>query len=96
MKIETVIPEQDKKRIEKYQRKIQEIKDSHIADTELLCSYSLHGIIKFQYKMKEDPLIKMYEKMIEDIYTYAVPQTRLIAENDEDKKILKGLLDKNG
>lgn len=96
MKVETIIPEHDRKRIEEYQSKIQEIKDSHIADTELLCFYSLRGMIKFRHKMKEDPLIKIYEKMIEYIHERTVPQMILIAENDEDKKKLYTMVQRGG
>lgn len=92
MKVKTVIPEKDRKQIEYYQSKILEIKESHIDEINLLCDYSLRGIIKYEHKIKEDPLIKMYEKLIEYIYIYAVPQLLLIPENDEDKKLIERII----
>lgn len=96
MKVETIIPEQDKKRIEEYQEKIKEIVESYFDDKGVISVSYIFKLPQIVHMVKNDPLIKMYEKMIEDIYTYAIPQTFLITENDEDKKILKGLLDKNG
>lgn len=93
MRIETVIPESDRKKIEKYQEKIQERMESYFDDID--SSVLIPEQTKIIQNMGNDLAIKLYEKCIEDVYTYMVPQTILIAENEEDKKILEGLIRKD-
>lgn len=94
MKIETVIPERDREKIEEYQEKIQERMESYFDDID--GAVLIPEQAKIIQKMKNDSAIKLYEKCIEHVYTYMVLQTILIAESEEDKKILEGLIGENG
>lgn len=46
-------------------------------------------------RINTDSTIKSLEKAIEYIYIHTVPKTILISENEEDKKILEGLIRKD-
>lgn len=93
MKVGTVIPEVDKKEIEKYQKKIRKIMKSYFDDMD--SAFSIREITKSIHMMENDSTIKMYEKLIEYIYMHTVPKTVLIAESEEDERILQGILNKN-
>lgn len=96
MKIETVFPEQDRKKIEQYQEKIKERMESYFDDIDSASAFSIREMTKSIYMMEHDLAIKLYEKCIENIYTYSVPQTILISENEDDNQILKGLIENHG
>lgn len=86
MKIEKIFPKGFEELIELYQLKIQE-------GIKFYLNFELENAI---YGIENDSSIKAYKKKIEEIYTYTVPRIILIAENDEDKNVLKRFLDKNG
>lgn len=98
MKVETIISEKDRKQIEKWKSKIQEIMESYFDDIDIdsPSAFSICETTKAIRMMEHDLAIKLYEKCIENIYTYSIPQTILIAKNEEDKKILKELIGKHG
>lgn len=95
MKIETIIPERDREKIEEYQEKIKERMESYFDDIDIdsAPAFSICETTKAIRMMENDSVIKLYEKCIEHVYTYMVPQTILIAESEEDKKILEGLIE---
>lgn len=70
--------------------------ESYFEDIDNASAFSVREMTKAIRMMENDPVIKLYEKCIENIYIYSVPKTILIAENEEDKEILKGLIDENG
>lgn len=95
MKVETIIPEKDRKQIEKWKSKIQEIMESYFDDIETGSAFSIREITKSIRAMENDIEIKMYEKLIENVYRNMVPKTVLIAESEEDKRMLDAMLNKN-
>lgn len=94
MKIETIIPERDRKKIEEYQEKIQERMEPYFDDID--SAFSIREMAETIRMMENDSVIKLYEKCIEHVYTYMVPQTILIAESEEDKKILEEIIGRAG
>lgn len=96
MKVETVIPEKDRKQIEYYQSKIQERMESYFDDIDCASAFSIRDMTKSIRMMNNDSIIKLCEKRIENICEYSIPQTILIAENEAEQEILKGLIAKYG
>lgn len=96
MRIKTMFPEHDRKKIEEYQEKIKERIESYFDDIDGASAFSIREMTKAIRMMEHDLAIKLYEKCIENIYTYSIPQTILIPESEEDKKILEGLIGENG
>lgn len=94
MRVETVITEQDRKRIEEYQEKIKKRMESYFDDIDIDSAsvFLIREMTKAIRMIEHDLAIKLYEKCIENIYTYSVPQTILIAENEREREILKGLI----
>lgn len=96
MKVKTVIPEKDRKRIEYYQSIIQERMEFYFDDIGCASAFSICNMTKAISMMNNDSTIKLCEKYIENIYEYSIPQTILIVENEAERKILKGLIEKLG
>lgn len=65
---------------------------SYFDDIDSASVFSIREMTKAIRMMEHDSEIKLYEKCIENIYTYSVPQTILIAENEREREILKGLI----
>lgn len=91
-----MLPEHNRKKIEEYQEKIKEIMESYFDDIDSASAFSICEMTKAIRRMEHDSLIKIYEKCIENIYIYSVHQTILIAENEDDQEILKGLIENHG
>lgn len=70
MKIETGFTEQDRKKIEEYQEKIRERMESYFNDIDSASAFSMREMTKAIRMMENDPVIKLYEKCIENIYIY--------------------------
>lgn len=95
MKIQTMLSEQDRKKIEEYQEKIQERMESYFDDIDSASAFSIREMTEAIRRMNNDPIIKLYEKIIEDIYTYSIPRMIIISESKEDAKILERLIGKD-
>lgn len=87
MRVETVIPERDRKQIEEYQKRIKEIVNFHLDGINVDTASGIMEMERGIKRIKTDSSIKLLEKAIEYIYIHTVPQMFLIAETDEDKKI---------
>lgn len=95
MRIQTILPDQNRKKIEEYQEKIQERMESYFDDIYSASAFSIHEMTKAIHRIEHDSLIKLYEKIIEDIYTYSIPRMIVISESKEDTKILERLIGKD-
>ena len=96
MKIETGLTDQEIKKIEEYKEKIRERMKSYFDDIDSASVFSIREMTKAIRMMEHDSAIKLYEKCIENIYTYSVPQTILTAENEIEREILEGLIGEHG
>lgn len=90
-----MLPEQDRKKIEEYKEKIQERMESYFDDIDSASAFSIREMTEAIRQMNNDPIIKLYEKIIEDIYTYSIPRMIVISESKEDTKILERLIGKD-
>lgn len=88
MRCETIISEYNRKRIEEYQKKIEEIINWHLDGINVDTASGIMEMERAIKRIKTDSSIKLLEKAIENIYIHTVPQMLLIAETDEDKKQL--------
>lgn len=91
-----MLPEHDRKKIEEYQEKINDIMESYFDDIDNASAFSIREMTKAIRMMENDSVIKLYEKCIENIYTYSIRQTILIAENEMEREILEGLIGEHG
>lgn len=92
MKVEYVLPERERKEIEKCQKHIEEIKQSYIDE------YEKHP---FQWQeldkqIRNDLGIQALEKSIEKIYVTSVGKYIITAESEEDKERLRRLAESQG
>lgn len=92
MRVETTIPEYDGKRIEEYQKMIKEIINFHLDGINVDTASGIMEVERAIKRIKTDSSIKLLEKAIENIYIHTVPQMFLIAETDEDKKLLETII----
>lgn len=89
MKVEYVLPEMERKEIEKCQKQIEEIKQSYIDKYEKRPSRwrELDKLIR------NDCGIQALEKCIANIYTMSVGKYIITAENEEDRERIRELLE---
>lgn len=62
MRIQTMLPEQDRKKIEEYKEKIQERMESYFDDIDSASAFSIREMTEAIRQMNNDPIIKLYEK----------------------------------
>lgn len=85
MKIEYVLPQSDREQIEKFQKQIEEIKQSYI--DEYFRFPFKRDILEKQFR--NDCRIKSLEKEITRIYTLSVEKYVITVETEEELKFLK-------
>lgn len=89
MKVEYVLPERERKEIEKLQKHIEEIEQSYIDEYEKH-PFRWHELDKL---IRNDGGIQALEKCIANIYTMSVGKYIITAENEEDKERIRELLE---
>lgn len=89
MKMEYVLSETDREKIEKYQKQIEEIKQSYIDEYEKY-PFLWHELDK---QIRNDGGIQVLEKCIENTYSMSVGKYIITVESEEDKERLKEILE---
>lgn len=92
MKIEYVLPKEDKERIDKYKKRIEEIKQSYI-DAYKKQPFLWHDLHE---QIRNDTGIQILEKYIASIYAMSVGKYIVTAESEEDKERLRRLAESQG
>lgn len=92
MKIEYVLPKEDKERIDKYKKRIEEIKQSYID------SYEKQPFrrCELEKQFMNDKRVQILEKYIANIYAMSVGKYIVTAESEEDKERLRRLAESQG
>lgn len=89
MKIEYVLPERERKEIEKYQKWIEEIKQSYIDE----CLRYPFRRFELEKKFRNDRRVQTFEKAIARIAMLSVGKYVVTAESEEDKERLREILE---
>lgn len=89
MKMEYVLSETDRWKIEKCQKQIEKIKQSYIDEYEKY-PFRWHELDK---QIRNDGGIQALEKCIENIYAMSVGKYIITAESEEDKEKLRELME---
>lgn len=85
MKTEYVLPKRDREQIEKYQKQIEEIKQSYTDE----CLSRPFQDLDLEKRFRSDSRVKILEKAIANIYIMSVGTYVITAETEEELKELK-------
>lgn len=92
MNVKYVYPDCVIEQIEKYQLKIKELMENHFDNIDSASTFGRRQMVEAIRDMDNDPLIKLLEKEIENLYLYSVPKMVVTSESDEDKKRIEAFL----
>lgn len=95
MKVDIVIPESSEIKMKECSLRISKIIESKIREINLDSVIGTEKATKALSEIENDPLIELYIDAIKNIYSNIDPRVILIAETDEDKRILEVAVDKN-